>query len=193
MRYISNYSSGKMGYALAEAAQSLGADTVLISGPTSLTPPPGVRFVSFESTAELHQAASAEFESADCLIMAAAPADFCPSRVAAQKIKRGLAGLTIDLEPSTDILADLGARKREGQLLVGFALETDKPLENARRKLKAKRLDLIVLNQVGETTGFDSDTNQVTIIAPGRKPQSWPLQEKTEIAVRLLDMLAAML
>ena len=193
MRYISNYSSGKMGYALAEAARSLGAETVLISGPTGLPPPPGVRFVSFESTAELHQAARAEFESADCLIMAAAPADFCPSRVAAQKIKRGPAGLTIDLEPSTDILADLGARKREGQLLVGFALETDKPLENARRKLKAKRLDLIVLNQVGENTGFDSDTNQVTIVAPERKPQSWPLQEKTEIAVRLLDMLAAML
>ncbi len=193
VRYISNYSSGKMGYALAEAAHSLGADTVLISGPTGLTPPPGVRFVSFESTAQLHQAAGAEFGSADCLIMAAAPADFCPSEVAAEKIKRGPDGLTIDLDPSPDILADLGTRKREGQLLVGFALETDRPLENARRKLKAKRLDLIVLNQVGETTGFDRDTNQVTIIAPGRKPETWPLQKKNEIAVRLLVKLAAML
>ncbi len=194
MRFISNHSSGKMGYALAEAAARLGAETTLISGPTSLPPPAGVKLVRFETTTQLHRAVKSAVKDADCLIMAAAPADYRPAKPAGFKIKKSADAMQLSLEPTTDILKDLAApRTKRPSVVVGFALETDRPIENARRKLKEKKLDLIVLNTVGADTGFDSDTNQVTVLRPKRKPLTLPLAKKTEIAAKLLEMIASML
>ena len=193
VRYISNRSSGKMGFALAEAALSCAAEVTLISGPTQLPPPLGAALVRIETTAQLHQAVLTAIEKADCLIMAAAPADFRPVEPADSKIKKGAATLTLSLEPTVDILKDINSRHDKPVFTVGFALETNRPLENARKKLKEKSLDMIVLNQVGADTGFDSDTNQVTILRPECEPIVWPPAKKQEIAARLLDMIASML
>lgn len=193
VRYISNRSSGKMGFALAEAALSCGAEVTLISGPTALTPPPGAALVSIETTAQLHQAVLVAIATADCLIMAAAPADFRPVEVADSKIKKSAANLTLSLEPTIDILKDIAAHKNDSIVIVGFALETDQPLENARKKLSDKSLDMIVLNQVGAGTGFDSETNEVTVLRPGCEPIVLPLAKKSQIAVRLLDIIAGIL
>lgn len=190
VRYISNRSSGKMGFALAEVALSGGAEVTLISGPTALTPPADAAFICIETTAQLHQAVLAAIEKADCLIMAAAPADFRPVEVADSKIKKDAATLTLSFEPTVDILKDIAARKNKPIFVVGFALETDQPLENARRKLKDKSLDMIVLNQVGPDTGFDSDTNEVTILRPGGEVIRLEMQEKSAIATKLLDIIA---
>ena len=193
VRYISNRSSGKMGYALAEAALSHGAEVTLISGPTQLAPPPGVELVRIETTAQLYRAVLDNIDKANCLIMAAAPSDFRPVKVADSKIKKSSAALQLLLEPTVDILKEIATRKNESMFTVGFALETDQPLENARKKLIEKNLDMIVLNQVGTDTGFDSDTNQVTILRPECEPIMWPTQEKALIARKLLDILAAIL
>ncbi len=183
-----------MGYALAEVATRLGAETTLISGPTSLPAPGGVKLVRFETTEQLHRAVKSAVKDADCLIMAAAPADYRPVKPAGSKIKKSAEAMQLSLEPTIDILKDLAARRTKRPLLmVGFALETDRPIENARKKLKEKKLDLIVLNTVGADTGFDSDTNQVTILRPKRKPLTLPLAKKTEIAVKLLEIIASML
>jgi len=182
-----------MGYALAEAAVARGAETVLISGPTGLTPPDGATLIRFETTAQLHRAVKAALRGADCLIMAAAPADYRPVKPASTKLKKTDASLQLTLEPTIDILRDLSRRKKKRFIAAGFALETDRPLENARKKLREKKLDLIVLNRVGENTGFDSDTNQVTILRPRRQPVVWPPAKKREIAGKLLDMIASML
>jgi len=187
VRFISNQSSGKMGYALAEAAVSLGAETVLISGPTALTPPDGVKFVPVETTDDLHKAVTKEFANADCLIMAAAPADYTPVKEAPEKIKKSRAHLKLAMAPTVDVLKEVGKKKKPGQVLVGFALETQKGVENARKKLKDKKLDLIVLNNPKEEgAGFEYDTNIVTLIYPGKKPETWPLDTKSNIAVKLL-------
>ncbi len=194
VRFISNHSSGKMGHALAEAAVRLGAETILISGPTSLPPPAGVKLVRFETTEQLYRAVKSVVKDADCLIMAAAPADYRPVKPAGSKIKKSADAMQLSLEPTIDILKDLAARRtKRPPVVVGFALETDRPIENARKKLKEKKLDLIVLNTVGADTGFDSDTNQVTVLRPKRKPVVLPLAKKTEIAVKLLEMIASML
>ncbi len=193
IRFIGNRSSGKMGFALAEAAIECGAEVILISGPTSLTPPSGAELIRIETTAQLHQAVLTTIEQADCLIMAAAPADFRPVKPADSKIKKDAAALTLSLEPTVDILKDISSRKLERLFTVGFALETDQPLENARKKLRDKSLDMIVLNQVGAGTGFDSDTNEVTILRPELEPIVLLLQEKMAIARKLLDILAEIL
>lgn len=193
VRYISNYSSGKMGYALARQATALGATVTLISGPTALTPPPNVDLVSIKSTSDLKKAVSKHFPNCDCLIMAAAPADYRTRRVSLSKLKRRTGTMDLDLVPTEDILASLSSARRKGQVVVGFALETDNGPANARRKLKEKHLDLIVLNQPGPDSGFDTDTNRVTIIAPRRKPISWPLAPKEEIARKLLELVGKML
>ncbi len=191
VRFISNHSSGKMGFALAEAAVDLGAVVTLIAGPTALQPPDGVDFVHFTTTEDLHIAVLEAIENADCLIMAAAPADYRPVRTADTKIKKSDDKLILELEPTVDILKDIASRPlRQRLVVVGFALETDRPLENARRKLLEKKLDMIVLNQVGRDTGFDSDTNQVTVLMPGGDPIVLPLAKKKEIASRVLDMIA---
>ena len=193
VRYISNRSSGKMGYALATAAADLGADVTLVTGPTSLADPVGVTIVSVESTEEMYRAVSGRFSRIDCLIMAAAPADYAPADVSDQKIKKTGAAPTMALKPTIDILERLGRRKKK-QLLVGFALETENGLANARKKLKAKNLDLILLNSPCDPgSGFDSDTNRVTLIRPGRKPEAWALENKSDLARRILDVVVNLL
>jgi phosphopantothenoylcysteine decarboxylase/phosphopantothenate--cysteine ligase len=173
VRYLSNRSSGKMGFALAEAARNLGATVTLVSGPTSIPDPDGIETVRVETTQDMYRAVSARFARIDCLIMAAAPADFRPTETADQKIKKDKAGRTLALKPTIDILARVGARKKK-QFLVGFALETENGLAHARKKLKAKNLDMIVLNSPCDPhSGFDHDTNQLTIIRPGRKAEAY--------------------
>jgi len=182
-----------MGYALAEAAAQLGAEVVLVSGPTALKPPTGVEFVPVETTQEMFDAVRSRFGQTDCLIMAAAPADFTPSDPKSHKIKKGEGGLELELKPTVDILARLGTQKMH-QVLIGFALETNDGVENARKKLKAKNLDLIVLNSPADfNSAFDFDTNKVTIIRPGQKPEPWPLLEKQEVAARLLALVSELL
>ncbi len=194
VRFLSNRSSGKMGYALARAALEIGAYTTLVSGPTGLIPPPGVTYVSVETTRQMYDAIKRRFGRTDILIMAAAPSDYRPVSVAAQKIKKQSTSWQLRLEPTTDILKTLSTRKKTGQVLVGFALETEAGEVNARKKLKDKKLDLIVLNSLrDESAAFDSDTNKVTLLAPGGRAERWPLMYKDEIAVKLLEKIARML
>ncbi len=190
VRYITNFSSGKMGYALAEEAVSRGAETILISGPVSLPKPDGVRVVPVESTQDLYDACIKEFETADLIIMAAAPADFRPASMAEQKIKKEKgSSLTVSFVENPDIAAALGRMKRPGQLLVTFAAETENLLENARTKLAAKGADLMIANDVSRTdAGFHVDTNAVTILRPdGSEPEVLPLMPKREVAAHILD------
>jgi phosphopantothenoylcysteine decarboxylase / phosphopantothenate---cysteine ligase len=195
VRYISNRSSGKMGYALARAARDLGAETTLISGPTDLLPPSSVRFVSVETTDQMAKAVLKHFAKTDCLIMAAAPADFAPERIAPVKIKKDSASLSLKLKPTVDILKQVAKVRRKGQCVVGFALETNNDLANARRKLVEKKLDLIVVNNpTVPGAGFEHDTNTVMLITPGKKrPVSLPLQSKDEIANQVVALVASML
>jgi len=181
-----------MGYALAAAAAELGADVTLISGPTGMTPPAGVRVVPVETTADLHRATVREFAEADCLIMAAAPSDYRPAQRADKKLKRS-GPLQLDLEPTTDILKDIAGKRKKGQVVVGFALETDHGVENARKKLTAKKLDLIVLNVTGPDSGFGTDTNRVTLLQPRKKPEAWPVMPKDALAFDLIARIAALL
>jgi phosphopantothenoylcysteine decarboxylase/phosphopantothenate--cysteine ligase len=193
VRYISNRSSGKMGYALAVAAADLGAEVTLVTGPTALADPDGVTTIPVETTDEMYRAVSGRFSRIDCLIMAAAPADYAPAEISDQKIKKTTTAPALGLKPTIDILERLGRRKSK-QLLIGFALETENGLANARKKLKAKNLDLILLNSACEPgSGFDSDTNQVTLIRPGRKPEVWDNMTKLSVAAKLLEKLGSML
>ncbi len=193
VRFISNYSSGKMGYALAQAANELGAETTLISGPSSLVPPPGTKFVSIESTEQLYRAVTKEFANTDCLIMAAAPSDFKPENESSQKIKRNGGSLKLSLQPTVDILKSLTNGKKKSQLVIGFALETSDAIANATKKLNEKNLDAIVVNKVSTTTGFNSDTNQVTFIARYKEPIEWPFLTKLETSRKLLEVLSSMI
>ena len=165
VRYITNRSTGKMGYALAEAARARGANVTLVSGPTSLTAPQGVEFVRIESSAQLCAAVLERGESADVVIQAAAPADFRPKNVSDRKIKKTGESMTLELEATTDIAAELGRRKQPGQILVAFAAETNDVMDNARGKLAKKNADLIVANDVSRSdAGFGVDTNVITLI-----------------------------
>ena len=183
IRYLSNRSSGKMGYALAEAARAVSPHVTLVSGPTALTPPAGDEFISVTTAQEMAEAVLARFEQADVVLMTAAVCDFRPKRAAQHKIKKdSFAGL-LELEPTPDILAELGRRKGE-QLLVGFAAETDAVEENAREKLRRKRLDLIVANAA---SAFESDTNAVTVIGPDGRGERLPEMSKHEVARALVE------
>ena len=193
VRFISNYSSGKMGYALAQAAIELGAETTLISGPSALAPPPGAKFIPIESTEQLYQAVSKEFASTDCLIMAAAPSDFKAEYESSEKIKRTGSSLKLSLQPTVDILKLLSNGKRKSQLVIGFALETSDAIANATKKLNEKNLDAIVVNIPSTTTGFNTDTNQLTFIAKDKQPERWNLTSKLEAARRLLEKLSSMI
>jgi len=181
-----------MGYAIAAASVALGAETTLISGPTGLPAPAGVRFVAVESTADLHEAVRREFKTSDCLIMAAAPSDYRPARPADKKLKRS-GPLRIELEPTPDILKSIAPKRRKGQIVVGFALETDNGLANAKKKLTEKSLDLIVLNLTGPDSGFGTDTNRVTLIQPGKRPDNWPVMDKDAVAVKLMQKIALLM
>ena len=165
VRYITNRSTGKMGYALAEAARDRGANVTLISGPTSLTAPEGVELVQIKSSAQLCAAVLERGERADVVVQAAAPADFRPKNVAERKIKKTGENMTLELEATTDIAAELGRRKQPGQILVAFAAETNDVMDNARGKLAKKNADLIVANDVSRSdAGFGVDTNVITLI-----------------------------
>ncbi len=183
VRFIGNYSSGKMGYALAEACAAQGAEVTLISGPVALSVThPVIHRIDVESAEDMYQAATQHFPAADVAILCAAVADFTPMETADRKIKRGDGGMTIELRPTKDIAAALGATKREGQIMVGFALETDHEEENARLKLERKKLDFIVMNSLqDEGAGFRVDTNKVTIIAPFCTT-AYPTKSKQEVA-----------
>ena len=165
VRYITNRSTGKMGYAIAEAAAARGAKVTLISGPTRLDCPAGVERVDVESSAQLCEAVLARGEAADVVIQAAAPADFRPRTYSDHKIKKTGEGMALELEATTDIAAELGRRKGAGQVLVAFAAETDDVLENAGKKLEKKNCDMIVANDVSRNdAGFGVDTNVITLV-----------------------------
>lgn len=190
VRYITNRSTGKMGYAIAEAARARGAETVLISGPVHLPAPAGVERVPVESSAQLCEAVLSRGAWADIVIQAAAPADFRPAQAAAQKIKKTGEAMCIALEPTTDIAAELGRRKPAGQILVAFAAETNDVLANAQGKLARKNADLVVANDVSRSdAGFGVDTNAVTLISR-TDVRPLPLMSKRAVADAILDRIA---
>ncbi len=186
VRVIANRSSGRQGYALAQAALDAGAEVVLISGPTSLTSPVGARFVPVQTAAEMLAAVQTECTQADALLMAAAVADFRPQQVAPQKIKKDSGLKRIELEPTTDILAAIAGQRRTGgypRRVIGFAAESQELLQNAQAKLQAKHLDLIVANDVSSSeAGFEVETNQVTLIYADGHTETTPVLPKAEIA-----------
>ncbi len=187
VRFLGNRSSGKMGYALAEAARRRGAQVTLVSGPTALTAPPVEEFVAVESCAEMREALLARFGGASITIMTAAVADFAPAQVAGEKIKRE-AALKLELRPTVDILAELGSKRAPGQLLIGFAAETQNLVENARGKLERKHLDAIVLNDVSVAgLGFGSERNAGEIITAD-EAVAIPEMSKQEMAECILDV-----
>ena len=188
VRFLSNRSSGKMGYALAEAARARGADVVLVSGPTSLPVPAGVEYCPVITAEEMHKALTTQLDWSDTVIMAAAVADFRPARPSAHKIKKRRGPVThLDLEATDDILCELRDR-RTSQVLVGFAAETDDLLAHAKEKLHAKGLDLLVANDVtAPGSGFGSDTNRVWLLAREADPEELPLLSKRDVADRILD------
>ncbi|WP_321344266.1 bifunctional phosphopantothenoylcysteine decarboxylase/phosphopantothenate--cysteine ligase CoaBC [uncultured Draconibacterium sp.] len=184
VRFIGNYSSGKMGYAIAEELAEQGADVTLVSGPVSVTTKKlGVTVVPVESAEEMYKASVEHFKSADGAIMCAAVADFTPAKKEDEKTKRGKENWQIELQPTKDIAAELGKLKNEKQLLVGFALETNNELANAEGKLLKKNLDFIVLNSLKDRgAGFGVDTNKITIIEKGNKQTDFELKDKAEVA-----------
>ena len=188
VRYITNRSSGKMGYAIAEAARERGADVMLISGPTSLDVPAGIRFIGVESSHELCEAVIKEAKTADMVIQAAAPADFTPETVSDIKIKKKAGeGMKLRLVPTVDIAAELGKNKREGQILVAFAAETNDVYSNARKKLEKKKADMIVANDVTKAgAGFGVDTNIITLITAEGMTE-YPMMTKREAADVILS------
>jgi phosphopantothenoylcysteine decarboxylase / phosphopantothenate---cysteine ligase len=191
VRFISNRSTGRMGYALAAAAWRRGADVVLVSGPTAIDPPHGVRVVAANSAADMRDAIQREFENSTMLFMAAAVADYRPSAPAAQKLKKQPGPMSLQLERTVDILGELAGRAGD-RLMVGFAAETENVIANAQRKLRGKQLDLIVANDVARAdAGFEVDTNAVMLIdASGRTEV--PLASKDVVADRILDRAVAM-
>jgi phosphopantothenoylcysteine decarboxylase/phosphopantothenate--cysteine ligase len=192
VRYLTNRSSGKMGYALAQAAARRGAHVILISGPTRLDPPQGVTFVSVRSTEEMHRAVLEHFAGATALIMAAAVADYRPVAPQTKKIKRTSEHMTLELESTPDILAD-AARGKGGRIIVGFAAETSEVARHARAKLESKQADLIVANDVtAEGAGFDHDTNVITLYARDGSEKAFPRMPKIDAAYRILDQLRAL-
>lgn len=193
VRYISNRSSGKMGYAIAQAAQKRGAEVTLLSGPVAIEAPQGVKLVPFTTTQELLDRASELAQEQDLLIQAAAPADYRAKEVAPQKIKKqGGEPMTFTLVENPDVAATLGKAKRSGQVFVGFAAETNDVLAHARDKLARKNLDMIVANDVTRPgAGFDVDTNIVTLITKDGQ-EALPMMSKAEVAQRILDRALAL-
>lgn len=193
VRYLSNRSSGKMGYAMAEAAAARGARVILVSGPTALTPPQGVDVIHVETAQQMHDAVLAKLTAATVVIKAAAVADYRPKQVAARKMKKDEAVHEVTLESTPDILAEVGKRKGR-RILVGFAAETEDLVENARKKLQRKNLDLMVANDVSQPdAGFDADTNAVKILDAQGKVEELPVQSKRSVADRVLDRVVGLL
>ena len=193
VRILTNHSSGKQGFALAQAALDRGADVTLVSAPTSLLPPEGAELIRVTSAEEMHQVVLEKVLDADAVIMAAAVADFRPVSTSREKIKKEEKPTEIKLEPTVDILKELGElkRKKKGNLvLIGFAAESENLIENASEKLSAKNLDLIVANDISRSdAGFAVDTNEVTLLFKNGQKKEIPLQEKNRIAEEIIDNL----
>jgi len=195
VRFVGNRSSGKMGYAMATAAKRMGASVVLISGPTSLSPPRGVEVIEVETSGEMWDEVTARAPECSVAIMAAAVADFTPSRKNMEKIKKeGRGGLTLELEPTRDILKHLGEVKKEGQVLVGFAAETGDLMRRAQDKLRDKGADMLVANDVSTPgSGFDSDSNLAALLFANGRTVELDLMPKEELAVRICEEIAELL
>ncbi len=193
VRFIGNHSSGKMGYEIAEFAAKRGAEVILVSGPTHLDAPEGtIKMIRVTSTRDMYDAVLENFENTDVFISAAAVADYKPKNVASEKIKKADDSLTIELTKTEDILATMGQR-RKNQKLIGFALETNNEVENARKKLEKKNLDFIVLNSLrDEGAGFKSDTNKISIIYPEKK-LDFDLKSKKEVAKDIVNEIIELL
>lgn len=193
VRFIGNHSSGKMGFALAETAAALGANIILVSGPTHLEiSEPNLKLIRVVSNEEMYAAVNKYFSEADVVIAAAAVSDYKPKQVASQKIKKNDNNLTLELEKTRDILATLGENKKD-QMLIGFALETNDELENARGKLKRKNLDFIVLNSLQDKgAGFQKDTNKITIVYPD-SVKEFDLKPKSEVAKDILNEIVTLI
>ena len=192
VRYISNHSTGKMGYAIADALAKRGAEVVLVSGKTALAAPQGVRRVDVLSAEDMYEASVAEFESADCAVMCAAVADYTPLSVSESKIKKSDEHFSIELRKTKDIARELG-KVKGARKIVGFALETDNEQVNAEKKLAEKNLDMIVLNSLrDEGAGFGHDTNKVTFIDASSRTEL-PLASKAEVAERIADRIEELL
>lgn len=189
VRFIGNYSSGKMGFALAEVCAEHGTEVTLVSGPVTLqTPHPAIKRIDVESAAEMYEAANEHFPKADITILSAAVADFTPRVTADKKIKRKGDSLKLELQPTQDIAAALGAVKKDGQVLVGFALETDNELCNAREKMERKNFDLIVLNSLQDKgAGFRVDTNKVTVIDRKGGLTAFDVKPKKQVAEDIIQ------
>jgi phosphopantothenoylcysteine decarboxylase/phosphopantothenate--cysteine ligase len=195
VRYIGNRSSGRMGYEIAAAAWRRGAEVVLISGPSPLPVPHGVELRRIESAAQMLDAVRAALAEADALVMAAAVADFRPADPAARKLKKEAGGVPqVALEGTADVLRATREARRPGSVIVGFALETHDAVENGRRKLEGKGLDLLVVNDATEPgAGFEVETNRVVLLQPGRPDEALPLLSKAEVADRILDRVEGLL
>ena len=192
VRYLTNRSSGKMGYALARAGLRRGADVTLVSGPTSLPPPARARLVRVKTAAEMREAVMAEFSRSTAVVMAAAVADYRPEKFVPRKVKKEDKPIQLDLKPNPDILKELGEKKNE-QILIGFAAETEELIANARKKLRDKNLDFIVANDVSsQGGGFEEDTNVATILDCRGNVQPLPLMTKDDLADRIFDFLYAL-
>lgn len=188
VRYITNRSTGKMGYAIAEAARERGLLVTLVSGPVNLLPPEGVEVINIESAADMAKAMKSAAQTADIIVMAAAVADYRPKQYSTSKVKKSDGDMCIELERTEDILLSLGKNKRPGQILVGFAAETDDLLKNAQGKLERKNLDYIAANIVGVPgRGFAADNNAITLIGRDGSQTEFALQSKKDLAGALLD------
>jgi phosphopantothenoylcysteine decarboxylase/phosphopantothenate--cysteine ligase len=192
VRYLSNRSSGKMGYALARAAVRRGADVVLVSGPTSLEPPVGARFIPVITAAEMRGAILREYGNCTAVVMAAAVSDYHAASVSRNKLKRGRGAIELRLEPNPDILKELGLNKN-GKWLIGFAAETEDLTANAQKKLREKNLDMVIANNVAEAgSGFDGDTNIATIVDRSGAARALPMMTKDDLADRIYDHFLAL-
>lgn len=194
VRYVGNRSSGRMGYAIAAAAWRRGADVTLVTGPSHLAPPVGCDVVRIETAEQMRAAVAAALPQADALVMSAAVADFRPAAPADRKIKKEDGEVpTIVLERTADVLRATREARRPGAVVVGFALETNDAVENGRRKLEGKGLDLLVVNDATQPgAGFEVETNRVVLLAPGRDDEALPLLTKAEVADRILDRVEAL-
>lgn len=192
VRYMTNYSSGKMGYALAEEAKRKGAEVTLITGPTNITPPSGVKTIQIETTREMYESVESEFHDCDVLIKAAAPLDYRPENVSQEKIKKNEDGIKVSFVRNPDIVAHFGNIKKN-QLVVGFAAETENLIENARKKLESKNLDFIVANNVkSKYSGFRTDNNQAIIIDRDGEEEI-PNMSKNDLANVILERIGTIL
>ena len=195
VRFIGNHSSGKMGFAIADEFALMGADVTLVSGPsTQVSKYSSIKRVDITTTAEMLNACELYYKTADACVMSAAVADYTPVHISAQKIKKTADSLNIELKSTVDILKTLGEQKIAGQILVGFALETDNEEQNAIQKLQKKNLDLIILNSLNDTgAGFKGDTNKITMIDRQLKKTTYPLKGKTEVARDICQKVAELI